>query len=51
MAGMRLEVFKWFACRHVVLMLSQDIESFKKHMVMWLDMMQAVAVSACITYR
>ena len=51
MAGMHLEVFKWFACRHVVLMLSCDILSFKKQMVMWLDMMQAVAVSACITYN
>lgn len=45
-AAMHLDVCKWFACIHV---LSLGMLSFRWHMVKWLDVMQAVAMSVCIT--
>ncbi len=48
LADMHLEVYTWSACRHTVPMLSLDMLSFQRHMVQWLDMAQAVAVSVCI---
>ena len=48
LADMHLGVYAWFACRHTVPMLSLDMLSFQRHMVKWLDVAQAIAVSVCI---
>ena len=48
LAGMHMEVYNWSACIHVVPKLCLDTLSFKLHMVKWLDVTQAVAVSVCI---
>ena len=48
---MHLEVCKWFACVQIVPMLSLGMLSFSRHMVKWLDVMQAVAVSVAIIYN